>query len=653
MVLGVIALIFAYLTAHEIYGLRFTIYRSSSQKPDPKNVQTWFATTVALLVATQPMYAFITASVANETANIATCAVVVWLAQRYVLYGPTPHVWRAVALGVTLGLVSLSKMTGLSVGLVAVAAFLQTAIATRKQPGTSRLLWRDGIIIGALFLLVGGWWYWRNYQLYGDFFQQGLYKIYFNVDPQPLTLSQFVYTLSTGEVSFWATFGWLNIVAPDWVYTVYRVISRVGLLGVIVAVIVQFWRGRQEADSGVAREMKHETRNTNPASQISHPTTLILHPLLLHLIFPIALAFSLTRLVATEGGLQGRQLLPALGSIAIVIMWGWWALTTQKTRRWVLGTLFAVLLGLAAWLPLSVVACEYIPRPLLTEVDMPQNLTRLDWRYNDDMKLLGVEIDTTEARPGERVPVTAYWQALRPMDTNYSVFVHLIGRNYQTVGQFNTYPALGLRPTTTLQPGQIIADTYPVLINGGSEAPTRLLVNIGLFDFNEPGRPGIPATAPNGNAVGPTVAQLKLLPNTWPSSSGTSPLALFSDNIQLDAATIEGCTTASSECAVNFFWSALDTPSRNYTVFVQLWQNGQFVTGFDTPPLNNDYPTSLWTTGEIIADSHTLDLTSVSPGTYQILTGLYNFETGDRLPASLNGEPLQDFAVDLGEIRVE
>ena len=166
------------------------------------------------------MFAFITASVANEPANMAFSAIGLWLAQRYVLCGPSHHWWRAISLGVVLGLISLSKMTGLSFGLVAVVAILYSAITMRKQEGAAYLLWRDGFIIGVAFLLVGGWWYWRNYQLYGDFFQQGLYKIYFNQVPQPLSLSDFLFHLTSAEVSFWATFGWLNLGAPEWVYSV-------------------------------------------------------------------------------------------------------------------------------------------------------------------------------------------------------------------------------------------------------------------------------------------------------------------------------------------------------------------------------------------------------------------------------------------------
>ncbi len=667
MTFGAITLIFTYLTALEFnYQLTINNSQIKNSKPIPYSLlptpySLLFATAVALFVACQPMFAFITASVANEPANMAFCAVGLWLAQRYGVRGPSPDWKRAAALGVTLGLISLSKMTGLSFGLAAVVAMLMAAITTRKKPGAAYLLWRDGVIIGLLFLAVGGWWYWRNYRLYGDFFQQGLYKIYFDVDPQPLTLNDFLYTLSTGEVSFWATFGWLNVVAPDWVYSVYRIISRIGLLGVALAIIVSLaqWTrqrmvnpypksGHRQGRCGERRiNTQHATRNTQHATRFTFPP-----PLLIHLVFPVALAFSLTRLVAIEGGLQGRQLLPALGSVAIVILWGWWVLTPTRIRLPVLAILLTGLFGLAVWLPYGVVAPEYIPKPLLTETNLPADLPRLDLTYNDEMKLVGVKIGAEVVRPGERVPVTAYWQALKPMETNYSVFVHLIGRDYTNVGQMNSYPGLGLRPTQTLQPGQIVVDTYPVLVNGGSEAPTRLLVNIGLFDFNEPGRPGIPPVGPDGHEALSTVGQLKLVPGVWPPYQATPPIAEFADQIWLIDYALEDCQGQSANCQVILKWLARDRPSTDYTVFIQLWRNGEFITGFDTPPLAGDYPTSLWEAGELIVDPHPLDLSTIPPGDYTLLTGLYNFTTGERLPASAEGAPLPDYAVELGMISV-
>ncbi len=78
------------------------------------------------------------------------------------------------------------------------------------------------------------------------------------------------------------------------------------------------------------------------------------------------------------------------------------------------------------------------------------------------------------------------------------------------------------------------------------------------------------------------------------------------------------------------------------------------VQGFDAPPLGGDYPTRRWAAGEVIIDPHPLDLSALPPGEYRLLTGLYNFTTGERLPAaSPTGAPLPDFAVELGLLSLE
>jgi hypothetical protein len=330
-------------------------------------------------------------------------------------------------------------------------------------------------------------------------------------------------------------------------------------------------------------------------------------------------------------------------------MWGWFTLTPARWRLPVLGLLLAALFGLAAWLPFGVAAPAYIPRPFIAEATLPADLPRLNWTYNDEMELIGVKIGADVVRPGERVPVTAYWRALKPIAVNYSVFVHLVGRDYSTVGQMNTYPGLGLRPTTTLLPGQIFADTYPVQVNGGSVAPTRLRVNMGLFNFNQPGRPGI---IPNDAPGAPTAGQLKLIPAQWPAVESGPPQAKFDDAISLTQTAVQGCEAAAGPCEITFTWLAQGRLAADYTVFIQLWSNGQFAAGFDSPPLNNDYPTSLWEAGEVIVDPHRLDLTAVPPGQYRLVAGLYNFATGQRLPAYANIVPLPDFAVDLGRLEI-
>ena len=176
---------------------------------------------------------------------------------------------------------------------------------------------------------------------------------------------------------------------------------------------------------------------------------------------------------------------------------------------------------------------------------------------------------------------------------------------------------------------------------------------MGLYDFNEAGRPGLPAIGPEGQEVNPIIGQLKLVPEVWPTPPAGPPLAEFADQIWLGDAQIEGCTNTQEPCLLTLTWLAQGRPSADYTVFVQLWQAGEKVTGFDAPPLGNNYPTRWWTAGEVIVDPHPLDLSQLSPGEYQILVGLYLLDTGERLPATAGGAPLPGNALEVGSIRVE
>ncbi len=100
-------------------------------------------------------------------------------------------------------------------------------------------------------------------------------------------------------------------------------------------------------------------------------------------------------------------------------------------------------------------------------------------------------------------------------------------------------------------------------------------------------------------------------------------------------------------------WGVDAPPQQDYTVFIQLWQDGRQVAGFDGPPFTGDLPTTYWRPEQNLKDVHLLDLSQVPPGNYRLLVGLYNPQTGERLPAfAVGGTPLPDYAVDLGPITV-
>jgi hypothetical protein len=96
-------------------------------------------------------------------------------------------------------------------------------------------------------------------------------------------------------------------------------------------------------------------------------------------------------------------------------------------------------------------------------------------------------------------------------------------------------------------------------------------------------------------------------------------------------------------------WQALGDVPADYVVFAQLiGTNGRLVAQQDAAPFRQ---TSRWQAGQQITAVVEIPLAAnVPPGTYRLIAGLYQPETGQRLPAlNSSGQPWPDDAVDLSE----
>jgi len=87
--------------------------------------------------------------------------------------------------------------------------------------------------------------------------------------------------------------------------------------------------------------------------------------------------------------------------------------------------------------------------------------------------------------------------------------------------------------------------------------------------------------------------------------------------------------------AVTLVWqklTPLPLPVR-YKVFVQvLNQAGQIVAQSDAEPAQGQAPTTSWLRGEFITDTHVLQLAAPASGPLQLIAGMYDPDTGQRLP---------------------
>jgi hypothetical protein len=101
---------------------------------------------------------------------------------------------------------------------------------------------------------------------------------------------------------------------------------------------------------------------------------------------------------------------------------------------------------------------------------------------------------------------------------------------------------------------------------------------------------------------------------------------------------------------VEFVWIPLRRPSADYNLFLQLLAaDGTLVAQHDGPPNGGYTPTTSWPPGEEIKDRHGLVLPADLPAAnYQLITGLYDPATGERLPVDQGGD-----SVELGFIAVE
>ena len=597
------------------------------------------------ITAFNPMFIFISASVNNDNAVIMFVTLALWVMVQMLTSTNAPpvstgHKARAALLGLLIGLGTLSKLYALGLLPLAGLLFLWLAYQTERTkpvaphaPLAAPRFWRNflGWSLTVLFvtLLVAGWFYARNAILYnGDALALQVMRDTAGTRTELPSLSTVRAEFEGFRIAYWALFGGVNVLADNWIYTALDWVSLIAAAGVGLFIF---------------RPAHYRPGSTARVSLLTFAMLLAWYAIMMT-------GFIVWNLSQPAG--QGRLLFPAIAATSALGMLGltWWL--PERGQTVVAGLCSLALFVFAALAPVLYIAPAYAKPPRLTQADLPADLQPVDFTYAGKMRLIGYRLETNRVRPAETLPLTLYWELLEPVDTDYSIFVHVLGRQRRVVGQVDTYPGGGKWPTTLLAPGDILADHYEIPIAPQAEfdhAPTRLLIAAGIYDLHEPGRPGQPASDTEGQPVEPIIAETKLIP--WQSPSPPqldTPINFF------DKAALLSYQIDADRQSVTLNWQVNQPFDADYTVFIQAWRvdTNEYAAGFDGPPVQGDYPTGLWEPGQIIVDTHPIDLSGLAPGDYRLLAGLYNPLTGDRLPAFGPGGPLQDYAVEVGTVKV-
>jgi hypothetical protein len=114
----------------------------------------------------------------------------------------------------------------------------------------------------------------------------------------------------------------------------------------------------------------------------------------------------------------------------------------------------------------------------------------------------------------------------------------------------------------------------------------------------------------------------------------------FGDDLQLLSYQIE---QEGTELVANLYWLGMQRPRAAYIVFIHVYDplSKAIVAQKDAMPLNWRLPTTDWKSGELVADQIRLPLAGLPSGDYEIAIGVYDEETGERLPITGTAGSLQ------------
>ncbi len=566
------------------------------------------------LVAFLPQYNFVHASISNDPLIIFLCSFALWQVLWMWLHdGQWP---RLLLLGITCGLAALTKNAG-TLLLVYTAGVL--FLCALKHPSKRALLawWgRTAVFVILPALLITGWLWWRNQQLYGDFTATEPFIRLAHGD-RDYTLLQVLAETGGLVRSAVAVFGWFNVLAPTWVYGVWGGLVLTAVLGAVKGLKMRGWRS---------------TVTANKPSPISFLQASWFPALLLGGWFLLVYAGLLLFMLRTPAA-QGRLLFPAIVPLALALAgglgrWGW-----REIYR--LPPLLALLTTLGGCF--LVIRPAYAPPPVVAT--LPDHAAPLETAVGQGLMLHAAAAEPATAVPGDTRWFTFYWTADPVPATPPELVVELFGRDLALVGKSHTYHGQGRYPANLWPAGEIIADRVGIRLTETVAAPVlaRLFVRL----------------APGEGSEGMQVGEVKIVPAAWPL--GGQALAQIGAGIEVTAVTLRQDRVQPGDILnIDITWQVQQPPGADLTTLVHLAAAGQppLATG-DDQPLAGQYPTRVWAPGEVIADHYAITIPAdLPPGRYPIWIGLYNAATGERQPVTIDDQRQLNDVLLIGYVNV-
>ncbi|MGQ9598792.1 MAG: glycosyltransferase family 39 protein [Anaerolineae bacterium] len=430
---------------------------------------------MASLAAFTPQFIFLSAVVNNDNAATCLSALILW--QMVALLHETDPVssWkRSALLGVLSGLGMLSKASLFTllpvVGLAIALSPVRDQRPEVSPPGRCWVLSAAGRLSLAfgLALLISGWYYLRNWSLYGDPLGWSFLLQINALREGPLTWEILAWLGKGVFRSFWL--GWIGIEFEPAIYWLIAAACLIGLAGCIVWLV-------------------HDQHSLGRSARES----LLL--LGLHAVLTVG---SLVQWTATVlGSDQGRLLYPILPAVMLVLAagWSWWI--RGRMRTWMLGGLVLGILVLAVLTPIRYIGPVHAPARQAAGSELATAVPlHVNW---EDIQLLGYRLEGNPVRPGEKLVLHLYWQGLRPIEDNVMALIQLIDEEGRFLMYRDGTPTAGRDTTDRWAPRIPLTSEHllPIPDNG---QPGTYRLTISLHPCGEPR--WLPVSGPDGKLIG-------------------------------------------------------------------------------------------------------------------------------------------------------
>ena len=105
----------------------------------------------------------------------------------------------------------------------------------------------------------------------------------------------------------------------------------------------------------------------------------------------------------------------------------------------------------------------------------------VDYRLGEHIELKQVRLSAKTLAPGDALTVVLVWVSDGEVERSYKVFCHVLSASGELVGQRDGLPLQGVRPTPSWRAGEVIEDSYEMLLDGDLP-PGEYELSVGMYD---------------------------------------------------------------------------------------------------------------------------------------------------------------------------